>query len=132
MGDKARPHAEVIRAIVRKMNDAWLGKRYEDIGEYLDPDVVIASDSGERVCGRDAIVDSYRKYDAAATTHEFVPGDIDVDVVGDTAVAVCPFRVTYELGGRTYRETGKELLVLSQASGEWKVVWRTVQADSLG
>lgn len=67
-----------------------------------------------------------------ATTHEFSPGEPEIDIVGNVAVAVCPFFVVYELEGKTYREKGRDVLVLSRSAGEWRVVWRTMQTESGG
>jgi ketosteroid isomerase-like protein len=120
---------DAIKAIIRDINDHWRAKRYERIGELLAADVVMAAPGfGHRISGRDAYVQSYRDYDAAATTLAFSAGEPQIDVAGNTAVAVCPFDVTYELAGQTYHERGHDILAFSRSDGEWKVVWRTMQA----
>lgn len=119
-----------IRQVIERINDSWLAKRYDDIGPYVADDVVVAPPGSDlRISGRTAYVDSYRDYDRAATTREFVPGDPVIDVVGGIAVAVCPFFIVYELEGVTYRETGRETLVFSNAANRWRVVWRSVQSE---
>lgn len=125
-----RPDRETISAIVRDINEHWRAKRYERIGELLADGVVMAAPGfGHRIFGRDAYVQSYRDYDAAATTLEFSCGEPQIDVAGNTAVAVCPFDVTYELAGTQHHERGHDILAFSRSvSGEWKVVWRTMQA----
>lgn len=65
----------------------------------------------------------------AAMTHEFTPGEPQSDIMGNVAVAVCPFRVVYEIAGKTYREAGRDVLVLSRTAGKWHVVWRTMQTE---
>jgi hypothetical protein len=125
-------HEEEIRRVVRRINELWLGKRYDDIGELLSEHAVIAPPGFDgRIHGREAYVQSYRDYDQAATTHEFSPGEPEIDVVGDVAVALCPFFVVYELEGRTYRENGRDMLILSRSTGEWRVIWRTMQTGSV-
>lgn len=119
---------EAIRNLVRSINDHWLARRYDLIGDLLADGAVIAPpDFATRVRGRDAYVQSYRDYDAAAATIEFSADDPEIDMAGDTAIAVSPFRVTYEIDGTTHRESGHDILVLSRSSGEWKVIWRTMQ-----
>lgn len=121
---------EAIGDVVRRINALWLSQRYDEIGELLAEDAVIAPPgSDERVRGREAYVQSYREYDRSATTYDFSPGEPEIDVMGDVAVAVCPFRIRYELEGRTYREKGRDLLVLSRSTGPWRVVWRTLQTE---
>lgn len=121
----------VIRHMVRRINELWLIQRYDDIGGFLSEQAVIAPPGFDgRIRGRAAYVQSYREYDQAATTHEFSPGEPEIDVVGDVAIAVCPFFVVYELAGRLYREHGRDLLVFSRSTGEWRVVWRAMQTES--
>ena len=124
-------HEEAVRRVIRRINELWLSKRYDEIGELLSEHAVIAPPGFDgRIRGREAYLQSYREYDQAATTHEFSHGEPEIDVVGDVAVAVCPFFVIYELEGRTYRENGRDMLVLSHSTGEWRVVWRTTQTES--
>ena len=64
-----------------------------------------------------------------ARTREFASGVPRVDVIGDTAVAVCPFTIAYELEGETSREKGSDILVFARTPGGWKVVWRTLMSE---
>jgi hypothetical protein len=122
---------EYILGVVREINACWREKRYDRIGDWVVDDAVIAPPGGgERFRGREAYVQSYRDYDSAATTLEFEAGEPAVDIVADTAVAVCPFRVVYEIDGATYRERGDEILVFERSEGQWKIAWRTMRAVS--
>jgi ketosteroid isomerase-like protein len=121
---------DAVKKVVAGINDSWLAKRYDDIGRYLLDDAVVAPPgSPERIRGCDAYVESYRQYDSAATTHEFTSEEPQIDVVGDVAVSVCPFRIVYEMQGTTYRERGTDLLVLVRSRGEWRVAWRSLRGE---
>lgn len=122
---------ETIRHVIERINTCWQEKRYDEIGAFLAEDAVIAAPgSNQRVRGRDAYVQSYRDYDQAVTTHEFNASDPQIDVVGNVAVAVCPFSVVYEMGGETYRESGRDILMFLKSGNNWIVVWRTMQVVS--
>lgn len=124
---------EAVRKIIGDINAHWRAKRYDQIGGLLAEGVIVAPPGTDtRVCGRDAYVQSYRDYDRAATTLEFSAPEPQVDVIGDVAVARCPFDVTYVLQGNTYREHGHDILVFSRSSGDWKVVWRTMHTEPRG
>lgn len=131
MRDEESEHKKTILQVIDRIHDLWLKKGYDEIGELLLEDVVIAPPGFEkRIHGRAAYVQSYREYDRSAITREFSPGVPEIDVVGDTAVAVCPFHVVYELDGREYQEKGRDILVFSRDAGAWKVAWRTMQIES--
>jgi len=130
MSKKELGNTKIIRQIVFTINRHWLNKQCDEIGKFLSEKVVIAPPgSDKRIRGRDAYVQSYRDYDQSAITHKFSPDEPEIDIIGETAVAVYPFYVEYELQGKTYREHGKDILVFSNKSGEWKVVWRTMQSE---
>jgi ketosteroid isomerase-like protein len=119
-----------IRGIVAAITEAWRGGNYDAIGGYVDENVVMAPPGLEgRVLGRDAYVASFRQFAEVATTHEFSSETPRVDVVGATAVAVCPFTIGYELEGTMYREKGFDVLVFARVAGAWKVVWRTLMSE---
>jgi ketosteroid isomerase-like protein len=119
-----------IRDIVAAINQAWVTGDYEAIGQYVAEHVVMAPpDLDGRVLGREAYVASFRQFAEVARTREFDPGVPRVDVIGNTAVATCPFTIAYELEGATYREKGSDILVFAHNAGEWRVVWRTVLSE---
>lgn len=131
MPDRKSSDEHEIQRVIQQINELWLSKRYNDIGKLISEDAVIAPPGfAERVRGREAYIQSYRDYDQAATTHEFSPGEPQIDMVGDVAIAIFPFFVVYELEGKTYHEKGRDLLVLSRMAGDWRVIWRTMQPES--
>lgn len=122
-----RANTDEIRDLVRRVNEHWQSGEYDAIGEALEEEVVIATPQGP-VRGREAYVQSYRSYDEAATTHTFEPAEPIIDVVGNVAVATCPYRVVYELGGETHRERGRDMLVLARTD-RWRIAWRTMVTE---
>ncbi len=131
---KQRPNdEETIQSAVREINEHWRTGEYDRIGARLAGDVIIAPPGFDgRVRGRDAYVQSYRDYDQGVRTLDFAAGDPQVDLIGDVAVAVTPFRVVYEVHGTRHQESGHDILVFSRLHGEWMVVWRTMQVAAAG
>jgi len=124
-------HKKVIRHVIQQINNLWMNKKYNEMSDLLSEDVVIALPGFEgRIQGKKAYIQSYRDYDKSAITHEFSSSEPDIDIMGDTAVAIYTFYVRYELNGKSYRENGRDLLVFSLSSGKWCVVWRTVLSES--
>jgi hypothetical protein len=116
-----------IRDQIELINDSWRNQNYHQIGTCVSTDVIIAPPGTDtRVQGRDAYVQSYRDYDNAATTMEFNPAEPEIDILGDTAVAICPFTIVYRMNDKTYNEAGRDILVFTRSAGKWLVAWRTM------
>src|ERR1041385_5765405 len=108
--------------IVDKINDAWLHGRFDELREYLHPDIVLAQPGlSRRIAGREAVIDSYRQF-AAEAAGSFRAGETRVDAAGDSAVTTMPWT--------TDEERGWDLLVFGKRDGRWVVVWRTVVVRS--
>jgi ketosteroid isomerase-like protein len=119
-----------ILAVLNKINESWLAKKYDEIGSSLSDDVIIAAPgSTERIKGKKAYVQSYRDYDSVAKTLQFIPEEPQIDIMGDTVAVISPFAVTYQLKGNTYHERGKDILILKRTDSGWLVVWRTMQSE---
>lgn len=116
---------EDVAGVVQAMNDAWIEGRIDDLVPLFHEDVVMAAPDGNRISGRDAMIESFRQYVAVAKTHEFTTEALGVDVFDGTAVATMRFRVRYEISGELYAETGREILALSRGDDGWRIVWRT-------
>lgn len=117
---------DTIEELVRAMNAAWLEGRIEDLRDYFADDVVLVPPgSGDRLIGREDVMESFRQYLEQAVTHEFEERSLAVDVIGSTAVARLRFRVRYEYAGSVYEEQGQDILVLAESGECWRIVWRT-------
>ena len=115
-----------IWAAIQRSNTAWTSGRPGDTaGLFADDAVMVAPGVTGVVEGRDAIVDSYREYAAAAETHAFEETAHDVRIFGETAVVTYLFTVEYSIDGDRLAERGQETLVLRRAGEAWRVVWRT-------
>jgi ketosteroid isomerase-like protein len=113
--------------LVRAVNDCWRNGWYDHLPEYFDPDVVLAVPGfAKQIVGRDALVASYQEFGEKATIKQFESELPNVHVRGDTAISTAPFRMVYEIDGRTSDEKGTDILVLGRCGKRWCIVWRTV------
>jgi Domain of unknown function (DUF4440) len=126
----AEDHAQIV-ALVESVNRAWLEGRYAEIGRYVHEEVMIAPPGVPAVRGREAFVQSYADFGAAATIHAFEPEAVQVDCWGATAVAQCPYVIDYEIPSGRYKERGTDLLVLSRTDSGWQICWRTLSSSAI-
>lgn len=114
-----------IQAIVHRLNDAWLNGRVEELAALFHPGVVVVAPGlAQRVAGREACVQSYVDFVSQAVVHRFEAEPAQVDVLGPAAVAVCPYAIEYEIGGKRWRGAGHDLLVLVDGDQGWTIAWR--------
>lgn len=119
--------AHEIRDVIDNINRIWLQGDPEDLRRYFHPDVVIQPPGDTpRVYGMDACVASYAEFRREARIQRFTPGDAEIDVFGDTAVATYRYEIVYELQQQKFDELAGELLVLLRSGDGWRIVWRTM------
>jgi Domain of unknown function (DUF4440) len=115
--------SEVLTAV----NRAWRAGRIEELRSLFHPDAVIVGPDLTPVGrGRDACVESYAEFLAAATVHEFDETQVRVDDYGHAAAVSYDYRIRYAMKGMTYDERGREVILLVRQGEAWQVAWRLV------
>jgi ketosteroid isomerase-like protein len=100
---------------------------FDGLEALATPDfVAVAPDFSQRAYGDETFVEGLKAFSESATIHEFSEGDIEVDVMADTAVATYRYRLDYERSGDRYLSTGRDLYVLARRHGHWLALWRTL------
>jgi hypothetical protein len=56
--------------------------------------------------------------------HAFRESELAVDVFEDSAMATYRFDMTYDFGGITYDETGREFWMFVRVDKRWRLAWR--------
>jgi SnoaL-like domain len=133
MPDQPSPAADqlAIRDCIARVNNAWQQLRGSALTDALRPcfaeDVVLRAPGFVPVgAGRDFVVQSYHDFIAQAEVTSFSSEILDIDIAGETAVARCPWEITYILEGQQHIELGHDLFVLSRRPGQWVIVWRAM------
>lgn len=120
---------EQIKAIIKNVNDATLGSRQTDLGQFFHNDVkFVAPDFNSALEGKEAALNSYREFRENAELKGYELGEPDVSIFDTTAVASYSFDMRYKLAQaqETYHETGRDIVVLSRQHDQWQIVWRTL------
>lgn len=118
---------EQIKAIIKDVNDATLGSKQTDLGQFFHNDVkFVAPDFNSALEGKEAALNSYREFREIAELKGYELGEPDVSIFNTTAVATYSFDMRYKLGQETYHESGRDIVVLARRDDQWKIVWRTL------
>src|SRR5262249_25854242 len=122
-----RNDTEEVRRLISGISEAWLSGDTNSLNQYFHDEMTISGPDLERLGGgREACVKSYEDFIKQTTILEYQESDPNIDLYGDTAVVVCPWKITYEMKGQKYREQGRDLLVLVRHEAGWRVAWRAV------
>lgn len=118
---------ENVAAAMRRITDAWLQKRVEDLAANVHDDVVMVLPGfSGRTRGRAVLLAGFQDFCEKATVHQFREDEHQVDVVGNTAVVTVAYEMVYELPAQKYRATGRDLWVFEKQGSRWLAVWRTM------
>lgn len=113
-----------VREAIRQINAIWLSGRVTRLGEYLVNDVVFTAPSfSARVEGLRAAIDSFQSFVRNARVHAFQESEFQIDVFDDSAMATYRFDMTYEFGGASYEEAGREVWLFVRVD-RWRLAWR--------
>jgi hypothetical protein len=119
-----------VAATLRRISAAWTSAQPEQADEFLDLDAVFVQPGFDaRLEGRDAVIASYREFLEASLVHVYEEHDLQVDVVGATAVATYRFRIDWESEGVRHDDHGHDLFVFARVDDGWRAVWRTLIVD---
>jgi hypothetical protein len=118
---------EAIRQLLKRINQAWVKGRLEELNECFDEEMVIVGPDFQTLGrGREACVRSYQEFIAAAVVHEYNEREPTIDVWANTAIAAYGWEIAYELNGQLSRESGQDLFVFARENGAWRAVWRAM------
>lgn len=131
MTDIKANETKVLKDRLSAINQAWTKGHPQELHRYFHPDmVIVAMDMKKLGIGRDACVKSYAHFVSIGKLHSFQESDYIIDIWGNTATAGYSFKVDYEIEGKRYAESGRDIFVFTRVNSEWLAVWRMIQPDA--
>ena len=124
-GERERD-AEAVRALLRRMDEAWRHGRWDELAACFDERmVVVAPGMARRATSGRAAAASYREFMDRCVVRRFVTSGHHAVVRGDTAIVDYDWAMAWDDGEAAHEAEGREVLVLARRAGAWRVVWRT-------
>jgi ketosteroid isomerase-like protein len=117
-----------VRNTLAAIQATWREKRPRDTKPYVHPDFTFAAPGfGAMMKGRDLLIASLVQFSDIAQVLEYRESDLDVQVIGETAVVTFRFDMTYQRKDHPREHsTGRDLWLFSRHDGRWVAVWRTM------
>lgn len=116
-----------LEDLVREINRLWVGGNAEKLGEYFHEDMIMVSPDLKVIGkGREECVKGYIDFCQQARIANFEESKFAVDIWGNTASVSYDFDISYEMEGKNYNDTGRDLFIFScvETGGRWMAVWR--------
>jgi ketosteroid isomerase-like protein len=119
------PSQQEIWQIIQNINIAWSKNHTEDLHKYFHGNMVIVDPNQHPLSsGSQACIDSYKEFIDNAIVHEYKESNPVIHIFGDTAIASYRFDINYDMKGKNYIESGRDLFALNKEEGKWLAVWR--------
>ncbi len=114
-----------ITGVIKNINLSWVEGHPENLGEYFHENMMIVSPELEvKGKGKEACIKSYVDFINRAKVNGYTLGDPDIYVFGNTAIVSYKYDIAWEMNGQLFKESGRDLFVLTRADGKWLAVWR--------
>lgn len=123
-----RPHSldDLQAAVwVQAFNDAWLSRKWPILEKLLAGDVTLVStEMTQAIVGRTDALDYLRAAMARARIHEFNATDLKGYTSGSVGIITHRWQLDWTVDGERRSRSGRDILVLEPAAGEWQLAWR--------
>jgi len=117
------PIKQEIWATVRAMNNAWTKGNPDDLSKFFHRDMVaITPTNRHRLNGGAACVAGWKGFCHAARIHRWEEIDPVIHVYGNSAVVAYDFDVSFDIGGITINNCGRDMFFFVIEDGKWWAV----------
>jgi hypothetical protein len=124
---------EELTHIIKQINLSWREGHSERLKEYFHERMMIVSSDlkilGE---GSEACIRSYSDFTKQVTLKKYSESEPEIHIWGNTAIASYKYDVAWEMNGKSFDESGKDLFVFTYENGKWLAVWRKLVPDKKG
>ena len=117
---------DILRTL-SELNSAWREKRFEELGRFFDPDIVMKGPGfKELVRGRETLVQSYAHFMTESRVVDHVESNHAAHEWSETAAVTYDWTMTYEQKGETRTDSGQEMFVFVRRNAQWVAVLRVM------
>jgi ketosteroid isomerase-like protein len=110
--------------LVKQMDRCWIERRFDDLPNYLAPEITVFTPYNRRFQGLPVILQNYRDFMDRNEVRSFEPSDFHVTEAGDAAIVEYVWAMDWAGGAQIHSAKGREVLALSRRDGAWRIFWR--------
>ena len=116
---------------VKEMDRCWIERRFDDLPNYLAPEITVFTPYNRRFTGLPVVIGNYREFMGYSEVHSFTPSDFIVTEAGDAAVVEYTWAMEWTAKNERHNAKAREVLALSKRNGSWRIFWRTQLPQAL-
>jgi hypothetical protein len=118
-------HKQQIHQIIKEINQSWLKGHLENLNQYFHDNMMIVSREFKIMrAGKEVCVKSYVDFISQAVIKDYQESDPEIHVWANTATAFYNFEMSWEMAGKSFKESGRDFFVFAHENGKWLAVWR--------
>lgn len=116
-----------LQKIVKAINNAWNKNRLEELEEYFHENMIIADSNFNKLAkNKKECIASYQSFINQAKILGYTEREIDVEIIGETAIVNYIFNISWEVNNSISSEEGRDVFVVEYSNGKWLAVFRTL------
>ncbi|MDR0499165.1 MAG: nuclear transport factor 2 family protein [Holophagales bacterium] len=117
------PNKAKIWSMIRAMNDAWTVGNPDELVDYFHTNMVAVTPvNRHRVEGGAACVEGWKSFAKSAKIHYWKELNPVIHIYGDAAVVAYDFDMSFDMGGSTIQQAGRDLFFVVRENGRWWAV----------
>ena len=120
-------HEAEITRVVTAINKSWLNKKTEYLNDFFHEEMIITDSNFNKLAGnKKECVASYESFIKQAKILSFAEHDINIEIIGTTAIVNYIFDISWKVNNSISSEKGRDVFVFEFTNGKWLAVCRTL------
>ena len=120
-------HKAQITRIVTAINKSWLNNKTEYLNDFFHDDMIITDSNFNRLAAnKKECIASYESFIKHAKILSYTEHDINIEIIGTTAIVNYVFDISWEVKNNISSEKGRDVFVFEFSNGKWLAVCRTL------
>src|ERR1035437_5769995 len=117
---KSKEHQELWN-LMRQINICWFKEQIHKLTDYFDDKIVFNSpDFKHLIVGKDNCIQTYTDFMKISKVLLYNEANENVQLFDTTGIVTYDFEMKYEQQGKTYHETGTDIVFFNRQDHSWK------------
>ena len=113
-------HKAEIAKIINAINKAWLNNKTEYLKDFFHEKMTITDSNFNKLASnKKECIASYESFIKQAKVLSYTEHDINIEIIGNTAIVNYVFDISWEVKDNISSEKGRDVFVFEFINGKW-------------